>query len=64
MITLPKGERKKQPTHCNLCGDKLVESNKYIYMGTLHLRCRKCLSKISKKYNEKRKKALKDSKLW
>ena len=31
MITLPKGERKKQPTHCNLCGDKLVESNKYIY---------------------------------
>ena len=64
MINLPKGIRKQEPTHCNLCGDKLTKKNRYVYVGNLSLRCKKCLSEMSKKHNARRKERLKGSKLW
>ena len=64
MIVLPTRKRTKDPKNCNICKDELTKDNKYIYRGRLDFRCKNCLKAISRKHNEKRKKALKGNKLW
>ena len=53
---------KKVPTHCDDCNVLLTKDNMSKRLGVIKKHCRKCLSKKVAKYNEKRKKALKDTK--
>jgi ribosomal protein S14 len=62
--TLPKVKRTEEATHCKRCGDELTKSNRYVYLGNVRLKCKVCLREIANKHNEKRRKALKGSKIW
>ena len=51
-----------EPTHCKQCKKKLDKDNVSKREGITNKRCRLCLSKNVRKYNQKRKKALEGSK--
>lgn len=47
---------------CKECGCDLNKKNSKVYLGVKYLRCKKCISNKIQKYNDKRKKILKDNK--
>jgi|6_EtaG_2_1085325.scaffolds.fasta_scaffold75905_3 late competence protein required for DNA uptake (superfamily II DNA/RNA helicase) len=61
MISLPK-TKAKDKTHCTECGAELTKKTQRIYNGVKYGQCRECIIKKVKKHNDKRKKALKESK--
>lgn len=61
MITLPR-RIAKDKTECTDCGVKLTKKTQRIYNGIKYGQCKKCIKDKVNKHNEKRKKALKDSK--
>ena len=61
MINLPK-RTAKDKTKCTDCGVKLTKKTQRTYNGIIYGQCKECIKNKVKKHNEKRKKALKDSK--
>lgn len=61
-IELPLRRKLSKPTHCNICKIELTPKNWKHYMGRINTRCKKCINKNVKEYNDKRKKALKQNK--
>ena len=64
MMGVPKNKPYKKPKHCSDCGEQLLDNNSLKYLGRTNKRCKPCNSKVYKKYNKKRAKALKESKIW
>ena len=64
MIGLRKKKPYKKPTHCSDCDEQLLDNNSLKYLGRTNKRCKPCNSKNLDKYNKKRAKALKESKIW
>ena len=60
MITLPTS-KEKLPKVCRECKTPVTKENGIVRSGYLIRLCLKCRKKKTDAYNEKRKKALKDS---
>ena len=64
MIGLKKNKAHIKPKHCSDCDELLKDGNWLKYAGRINKRCRSCNSKHMKKYNNKRYKSIKESKIW
>lgn len=57
-IDLPPRKIYSRPTHCRVCKVELTPENRYTYLGYTKTECKPCKKAISKKYADKRKKAM------